>query len=242
MESIPKGTTPILVVDDDAGLLTSIKATLVSSGMPEPALVSDSRRAMELVKKHQFNLVLLDLIMPHVGGMDLLVQIKHEFPAIECMIISALDEVPLAVSAMKFGAYDYLVKPFENEKLIITVNRALEKYNLRHKLTLFESTQSFSDLKNPSAFEAMVAQDSAMALVFHQAEAAAPTDYNVVITGESGTGKEMLAKAIHSLSHRSQGALVQADKAAGLMNQAPTKPIPNSCFQIMRLGHFGDTL
>jgi len=63
MESIPKGTTPILVVDDDGGLLTSIKATLVSSGLSEPALVSDSRRVMELVRKHQFNLVLLDLIM-----------------------------------------------------------------------------------------------------------------------------------------------------------------------------------
>jgi DNA-binding NtrC family response regulator len=218
MESIPEGSTPILTVDDDVGLLTSIKATLVSSGLPEPALVSDSRKVIALVRKHQFNLVLLDLIMPHVGGMDLLKQIKHEFPAIECMIVSALDEVPLAVSAIQYGAYDYLVKPFENEKLVITVKRALEKYNLRHNLTLFESPQSFCDLKNPSAFEAMIAKDSAMALVFHQAEAAAPTDYNVVITGESGTGKEMLAKAIHALSQRSRGAIVSVNMAASNTN------------------------
>ncbi len=214
MESIPAKKTPILVVDDDDGLLLSIKATLVSSGMNEPALVSDSRRAMELIRKHGFTLVLLDIMMPHMSGMDLLQQIKEEFPDIECVMVTAMDDVPSAVRSMRFGAFDYLVKPFNSEKLIIAINRALERHNLRHGLALFEKKQSFSDLKNPWAFENTVAEDETMALVFHQAEAVGPTDYNVVISGESGTGKEMLGRILHSLSDRSSGPFLAVNMAA----------------------------
>jgi DNA-binding NtrC family response regulator len=214
MESIPNNESPILVVDDDVGLLSSIKATLVSSGMPEPALASDSRRVMELVREHHFMVVFLDLIMPHINGMEVLQQIKKEFPEIECVIVTAIDDVSSAVQAMKFGAYDYLVKPLNSEKLIIIINRALERYNLRHGLSLFERDQSFLDLRNPSAFNKMIAEDDAMALVFHQAESVAPTDYSVVISGESGTGKEMLARIIHDLSNRSNGPFLAVNMGA----------------------------
>ena len=214
MESIPDPNTPILVVDDDVNLLQSIETILVSAGMPQPGLISDSRRVVEHVRKHSFRLILLDLVMPHLSGIDVLQQLKHEFPGIECVIISALDEVSSAVQAMKFGAYDYLVKPLQNEKLIITVNNALERYDLRHKLSLFERSQSFSDLKNPAAFEDMVAEDEAMALVFHQAEACAASDCNLVITGETGVGKEMIARAVHRLSLRSNGLLVAVNMGA----------------------------
>lgn len=214
MESIPDNNTPVLVVDDDVGLLLSIKATLVSAGIPEPALLSDSSRVLDLVSKHDFHLVLLDLIMPHVGGMDVLKQLKEEFPAVECVVVTAVDEVSSAVEAMKYGAYDYVVKPLQSEKLIIVINRALEKYSLRHGLSLFERSSSFSELKHPSSFSDMVARDEAMALVFHQAETIAPTDYNLVITGESGTGKEMLARIIHCLSGRSRGPFMAVNMAA----------------------------
>ena len=214
MESIPNNTTPLLVVDDDVGLLSSIKATLVSSGMPEPALTSDSRRVMDLIRKHHFPLILLDVIMPYISGMELLQQIKEEFPDIECVIVTAIDEVSSAVQAMRFGAYDYLVKPLNSEKLIIVINRAIERYNLRQGLALFERKQSFSELKTPLAFKHMVAEDEAMALVFHQAEAVAPTDYSVVISGESGTGKEMLARIIHSLSNRSAAPFLAVNMGA----------------------------
>jgi DNA-binding NtrC family response regulator len=182
--------------------------------MPEPALVSDSRRVMGLLRKHRFMLVVLDLVMPHTGGMELLQQIKEEFPDTECVIVTAVDEVSSAVQAMNFGAYDYLVKPLNSEKLIIVINRALERYNLRQGLALFEEKQSFSDLKNPQPFDNMVAEDEAMALVFHQAEAVAPTDYSVVISGESGTGKEMLARIIHGISNRSDGPFLAVNMAA----------------------------
>jgi len=214
MESIPDNHTSILVVDDDVGLLSSIKATLVSSGIPEPVLVSDGRRVMDLVREHRFMLVFLDLVMPHINGMEVLQQIKKEFPEIECVIVTATDDVSSAVQAMKYGAYDYLVKPLNSEKLIIVINRALERYNLRQGLALFEKEQSFSDLKNPQAFTDMIAEDESMALVFHQAESVAPTDYSVVISGESGTGKEMLARIIHDLSNRSNGPFFAVNMGA----------------------------
>jgi len=218
MESIPDTETPILVVDDEVDFLVSTKLTLLSVDIPEPALLSDSSRVMELLRERDFQLVLLDLAMPSVSGIEILRQMKEEFPGIECVVITAIDEVAFAVQAMKFGAFDYLVKPIDNEKLIIAINRALERYNLRQELSLFERIQSFSDLRNPSAFRNMVAEDTKMALVFHQAESAAATDYNLLITGETGTGKELLAKTIHTISQRAKGPFVAVNVGASSRN------------------------
>jgi DNA-binding NtrC family response regulator len=214
MESIPDTKTLIIVVDDDVGVLFSIEAAITSSGMPQPAIVSDSRRVMELVRKHRYQLVLLDLIMPHIGGMDILGQLKDEFPDIECVIVTAVDEVPSAVQAIRLGAYDYLVKPLDKDKMIVVIRRALERYSLRQGLAPFERIQAISDLQNPSAFKDMVCEDEKMVRVFHRAETAANTDYNLLITGETGTGKEMLARIIHSLSLRSRGPFVGVNMAA----------------------------
>ena len=214
MESIPAKHSPVLVVDDDEGLLLSIKATLVSAGLPEPALVSDSRYVMNLMRTHQFQLVLLDLMMPHINGIEVLEKIKSEFPDSECVMVSANDEVAAAVKAMRLGASDYLVKPLNSEKLIALVNLCLEKHNLQEELARFGTKKVFSELKYPQAFADMVAEDESMALVFHQVEAVAGTDYSVVINGESGTGKEMLARVIHRLSNRSKAPFYAVNMAS----------------------------
>ncbi len=214
MEPTPKSHPSVLVVDDDPGLLMSIKATLVSAGMPEPTLVSDSRKVMDLMGTLPFALVLLDLNMPHVDGLTLLEQIKSTFPETECIVVTATDDAPTAVKAMRFGAYDYLVKPLNAEKLIIVTSRALERHSLRSELDLYRTRPSFSDLRFPEAFADIVAEDEAMALVFRQVEVVAPTDYNVVITGESGTGKEMLARVIHRLSSRNSAPFLAVNMAA----------------------------
>lgn len=206
--------TPVLVVDDDVGLLGSLRAILVSAGLPEPALLSDSRKAMDWVRARSFQLALLDLMMPPPDGMTILRDLKSEYPQIEVIILTAADDAASAVQAMKLGAYDYLVKPVQSEKLIITINNAFERFNLRHGLSLFERAQSFSDLKHPEAFGHMKAADEAMALVYHQAESAASTGYNLMITGESGTGKELLARTIHTLSDRSRKPFVAVNMAA----------------------------
>jgi DNA-binding NtrC family response regulator len=214
MESIPSRHTPILIVDDDVALLNSIKAMLVSAGMPEPALVSDGTRVMPMLRRHPFQVVLIDLIMPQIKGMDLLEEIKRECPLIECIIITAVDDVSSAVQAMKYGAYDYLVKPLKRERLIITINNALEKYGVRSTVALLEKSPNFSNLVNPSAFEGMVAADEATVSVFHQTETFAVSDYNLLITGETGTGKELLARSVHRLSHRSNGPFVAINMGA----------------------------
>ena len=214
MESIPQTPSPVLVVDDDEGLLLSIKATLVSSGLPEPALVSDSRRVIDLVREYDFQLILLDLMMPHLTGMEVLRRIKKESLDIECVIVSAIDDVASAVQAMSLGASDYLVKPLNSDKLVALVNRTLEKQTVQHELEQFGSKRVFSNLKKPEAFANIVAEDEAMALIFHQVEAVAGTDYSVVISGESGTGKEMLARVIHKLSNRSNAPFYAVNMAS----------------------------
>jgi DNA-binding NtrC family response regulator len=214
MESIPNIHSPVLVVDDDEGLLLSIKATLVSSGLPEPALISDSRRVIDLVREYNFQLILLDLMMPHLTGMEVLRRIKNESLDVECVIVSAIDDVASAVQAISLGASDYLVKPLNSDKLVALVNRTLEKYTVQHELEQFGSKKVFSNLKNPEAFADIVAEDEAMALIFHQVEAVAGTDYSVVISGESGTGKEMLARVIHKLSNRSNAPFYAVNMAS----------------------------
>ncbi|MCD6185652.1 MAG: sigma-54-dependent Fis family transcriptional regulator [Deltaproteobacteria bacterium] len=214
MESIPDSDLQVLVVDDDSGLLLSIKASMVSMGMPEPAILSDSRLIPDLMRKYHFPVVLLDLMMPHISGMEALQQIKKEFPETACVIVTAVDDTSSTVEAMRKGAYDYLVKPLNIEQLAIVINRAMERYNLKFGLSLYERKQLFSDLNNPKAFKEIIAEDEAMALVFRQVEAVAATDYSVVITGESGTGKEMVARALHRLSNRNKAPFLAVNMAA----------------------------
>ena len=204
----------ILVVDDDHGILRSVKTMLVGSGFSEPVLISDSRKVKDAVLEHDFQLVLLDLLMPFKDGMKVLKEIKAEKPEMECIIITAVDEVATAVKAIRYGAFDYMVKPLDPEKLIIVVKNALERYRLRKGLTLFQKPPSFNDIKKPAAFASMIVNDKKMALVFQQVEVVAPTDYSVVITGETGTGKEMLARIIHNLSSQSKGPFVPVNMAA----------------------------
>ena len=214
MDALNAKETPILVVDDDVGLLTSIHAVLVGAGFPDPVLLAEGSQTLETVDRGSFRLVLLDLMMPDADGMELLREIKSRHPHIECVVFTAVDDVETAIQAMRFGAYDYLVKGQNNERLVITINRALERFSLRQERRLLTSRPNFDDLKNPQAFSDFIATDPSMALVFRQVEAVAPTDYSVVITGESGTGKEMLARVLHRLSNRNEAPFMAVNMAA----------------------------
>jgi DNA-binding NtrC family response regulator len=217
MENFPTNSH-ILVVDDDEGLLFSIRAALLSAGLPDPTMVSDSRKVLELVRKQKFHLALLDLIMPHLDGMEVLKQIKQESPSTECIILTAVDDVSTAVKAIHMGAYDYLVKPLQVKRTTIAIRHALERYQLKQGMALFERPQSFADLRHPEKFSGMLAEDEAMALVFHQAEACADSDYNVMLTGETGVGKGMLTRIIHKLSAKSAGPFVAVNMPAFSQN------------------------
>jgi DNA-binding NtrC family response regulator len=217
MENFPTNSR-ILVVDDDEGLLFSIRAALLSAGLPDPTMVSDSRQVLDLVRKQRFHLALLDLIMPHLDGMEVLKQIKQESPTTECIILTAVDDVSTAVKAIHMGAYDYLVKPLQVKRTTIAIRHALERYQLKQGMALFERPQTFADLRHPDKFSEMLAEDEAMALVFHQAEACADSDYNVMLTGETGVGKGMLARIIHKLSAKSAGPFVAVNMPAFSQN------------------------
>ncbi|MCG8634882.1 MAG: sigma-54 dependent transcriptional regulator [Desulfobacterales bacterium] len=214
MKHIPETRTPILIVDDDVTHLLSVKALLKDSDIPGPALVSDSREVLPLIREHGFIFVLLDLLMPHMDGMALLKEIKQQFPDVECVVLTAIDDTASAVKAMKYGAYDYMVKPFSRDKLIITIHRALERYTLRKGMAVSDRPHSFSDLRHPEAFKDMVTRDKTMARVFLRAEVVAPTQYSVIISGESGTGKEMLARALHRASRRADAPFVAVNMGA----------------------------
>jgi DNA-binding NtrC family response regulator len=217
MENFPTNSR-ILVVDDDEGLLFSIRAALLSAGLPDPIMVSDSRKVLDMVRRQRFHLALLDLIMPHLDGMEVLRQIKQESPSTECIILTAVDDVSTAVKAIHLGAYDYLVKPLQVKRTTIAIRHALERYQLKQGMALFEKPQSFADLKFPDKFSEMLAEDEAMALVFHQAEACADSDYNVMLTGETGVGKGMLARIIHNLSAKAAGPFVAVNMPAFSQN------------------------
>ncbi len=206
--------TPILVVDDDPGLLTSIHAVLVGAGFQEPMLIAEGAKTLETIAQGDFRLVLLDLMMPDADGMALLREIKGRHPHIECIVFTAMDDVETAIQAVRYGAYDYLVKGQNNERLVITISRALERFALHQERRLLSGRSSFQDLKHPEAFGDFIAADPSMAVVFRQTEAVAPTDYSVVVTGESGTGKEMLARALHRLSNRAEAPFIAVNMAA----------------------------
>jgi len=214
MKSIPVQKSALLVVDDDEGLLLSIKATLVSAGLPEPALISDSRQVMDVLRAQRSPLVLLDLMMPHLDGMEVMRRIKEEFPEVDCVIVSAMDDVPTAVQAISNGASDYLVKPLNSDKLVALVQSNLERYRFRDELARVGRKKIFEHLKQPEAFAHLIAEDESMALVFHQIEAVAGTDYSVVINGESGTGKEILARVVHHLSRRAKAPFYAVNMAS----------------------------
>lgn len=214
MEYIPDNPTPILIVDDDTGFLRTLKAILVKAGMPEPALVSDSRQVLELLDKYPFRLVLIDMIMPELDGLTLLQQIKSSHADVECVIVTVLDDIASAVQAIRYGAYDYLLKPISSDKLFIVIERALERYCIRHELALYDKEPAKSDLKQPEAFDDIIAVDSTMVRVFHKVEIVAPTDYSVLITGESGTGKELIARTIHRVSRRADKPFVPVNMGA----------------------------
>ncbi|MCG8618731.1 MAG: sigma-54 dependent transcriptional regulator, partial [Desulfobacterales bacterium] len=214
MKELPETATPILVVDDDVTHLLSVRALLRDSDIPEPALVSDSREVLPLIREHGFIFVLLDLLMPHKDGLTLLKEIKQEFPETECVVLTAMDDTASAVKAIKYGAYDYMVKPFSRDKLAILIHRAMERYTLKKGMALSDRTDAPPELKHPEAFQDMVAATPAMARVFLQAEVVAPTDYSVIISGESGTGKEMLARAVHMASRRKDHPFVAVNMGA----------------------------
>jgi DNA-binding NtrC family response regulator len=196
---------PVLIVDDEEQFLLSASLTLSSDGINNTLQCQDSRNVVRLLSEGGFSVVVLDMSMPHVSGWELLPAIVRDFPDIPVIIITALNEAETAVQCMKSGAFDYMVKPVDDGRLVTTVRRAIELREMRSENALLRKYLLSDKLEHPEAFSEIVTKNGAMRSIFQYVEAIAGTSLPVLVTGETGVGKELVAKAIHELSGRAGG-------------------------------------
>jgi DNA-binding NtrC family response regulator len=205
---------PILLVDDEPAWLRSLRVALGRAGIDHVLQCQDARQVMDLLAREPVGLVLLDLNMPHLGGMELLERIAAEQPEVAVIVISGLNQVATAVSAVKAGAYDYFVKTAEEDRLVGGVLRAIRMLELQRENREMASRVLSGAPAHPEAFASIVTRDRAMLAIFSYVEAVARSPQPLLVQGESGVGKELIARATHALSGR-RGPMV-ALNVAGL--------------------------
>ncbi|MCC6486958.1 MAG: sigma-54-dependent Fis family transcriptional regulator, partial [Candidatus Hydrogenedentes bacterium] len=193
---------PVLMVDDEEAILASYTTLLRLGGVDNLVTCSDSRRVIPLLQEGGAAMVLLDLQMPHVSGTNLLPQIVQEFPGLPVIVVTGTDRVDTAVQCMKAGAFDFITKPVERDRLLTTVAQALSFSELRSENRLLQESLLEDTLKCPQAFARIVTGNPAMHAIFRCVEAIAPSSQSILITGETGVGKELLARAVHDASGR----------------------------------------
>jgi DNA-binding NtrC family response regulator len=198
----------ILVVDDEAVALHNLMHVLKKEGY-EVLGTQNSPEALELIAKERYDLVLTDLKMEKVDGMEILVRTKEHHPDTEVIMITGYATVKTAIEAMKDGAYHYIAKPFKLDEVRKVVKEALEKVRLKR-----ENLNLKSQLKVYTGSSGIITQNKQMKKVLSLAAQAALSDSNIVINGESGTGKELLAKFIHSSSNRENGPMLSINCGA----------------------------
>ncbi|OAI07260.1 sigma-54-dependent transcriptional regulator [Methylomonas methanica] len=208
------GNLPILLVDDEAQLLHSASLVLRSAGFAEVLSLDDSRAVLALLASRSIGVIVLDLTMPHLSGRELLEQIAAEYPEIPVIVMTATNDLQIAVQCMRSGASDYLLKPVEQNCLVAAVRRAVEARVLRAEFLALKDRLLTNSPHEPGGFADIVTQSPAMFAIFCYIEAIAASPQPVLITGETGAGKELIARALHRVSGRS-GDLV-AVNVAGL--------------------------
>ena len=182
---------------DDEPIIHEVLGDLLTS---EGYAVVNSANGEEALEKHSaqtFDLILLDLLMPGMDGIEVLKSLKKRDPGSVIIIITAYASVESAISAMKIGAFDYVQKPFKHDELLLTVKRAIEHKNLQE-----ENLRLKDELKRKFSFENIIGKSKVMQNVFETIKASAPTRSTILVQGESGTGKELVARAIHQNSDR----------------------------------------
>lgn len=201
-------TLSILVVDDDMAHRTMLKSLLSSWGY-KVSEADDGQTAIDMVKERAFDLILMDVRMIKVSGLEALAAIKVYNPAIPIIIMTAYSSVETAVQAMKKGAYDYLTKPLDFDELRLNLQKAIDHHQLKE-----ENSQLKATLDSHFERSRFIGNSSAITKLLETVSQVAPSEASVLIHGESGTGKELVASALHNNSSRRQGPFITLNCAA----------------------------
>ncbi|WP_028582380.1 sigma-54-dependent transcriptional regulator [Desulfogranum japonicum] len=190
----------VLLVDDEEHILQSSAVVLRYAGIRHVRTEADSRQVITHIEQGDIGVVVLDLFMPNVSGTDLLTELCRDYPHIPVIVMTAADEVATAVECMRLGAFDYLVKPVDNARLISSVKRAIEMCSLKNQVRELRDHLLTNTVTQPEAFASIITTSVKMTSVFQYCEVIAPSMQPVIVLGETGVGKELIAQAIHRLS------------------------------------------
>jgi DNA-binding NtrC family response regulator len=204
---------PVLLVDDEVNFLQSAAITLRLAGFDVSA-ISNPGEVVSLVTGREFGAVMLDILMPGQSGTELLPQIKRASPRTQVIMMTAVTDIETAVTCMRQGAFDYLIKPVEKDRLVTTVKRALDMVELHNENIRLRDHLLLNRLEHPEVFESIMTRNRGMIAIFQYIEAIAQTRMPVLVQGETGTGKELIAAAIHRASGR-KGEFISVN-ASGL--------------------------
>jgi len=195
----------ILVVDDEDIVIKSCMRILDGDDY-QIDVAHDGREALRKVEENPYDVMILDIMMPNLGGLEVLRRVKEAYPDVDVIMITGLSQIDTAVQAMKLGAFDYISKPFEPDEFKLVVQRALERRRL-----LRENLNLKSEVSAKYRFENIIGSSPQMQAVYRLVAQCAPTNSTVLLTGESGTGKEVIARAIHYNSLRKDKPFVPVD-------------------------------
>ncbi|MGV1099227.1 sigma-54-dependent transcriptional regulator [Thiovibrio sp. JS02] len=195
----------ILIIDDEASIRDSLSGILSDEGF-QPVCAEDGTRGLAILEEDRFDLVLLDIWMPGLDGMEVLRQIRESYPDLAVIMISGHGTIETAVQATRLGAYDFIEKPPSYDKIILSINNALHLSQLKKENLIFR--------QQSAGKKQLTGNSPAMAQLRQLVERVAPTDAWVLIRGEHGTGKELVAQTIHRLSRSAHKPMIELNCAA----------------------------